>query len=138
METLLLASIASEKYHQGDRAQPESALKSTSSPDDLLTKLHDDLSRQYGSLLASADLVKVLGYRSSGAFRQAMVRGTVPVPLFTIPHRRGHFALALEVAAWMCRQRYDLATLPTRDANTSDIAQQGVTCARLAQGCTES
>lgn len=110
----------------------------TSSPDDLLTKLHDDLSRQYGSLLASADLVKVLGYRSSAAFRQAMVRGTVPVPLFTIPHRRGHFALALEVAAWMCRQRFDDGSSTTHDPSTSDRAQQGVTGAQLAQGCTES
>lgn len=113
-------------------------MKLTSSPDDLLTKLHDDLSRQYGSLLASADLVKVLGYRSPGAFRQAMVRGTVPVPLFTIPHRRGHFALALEVAAWMCRQRFDQGLLATQDANTSDRAQHGVTGAQLAQRCTES
>ena len=113
-------------------------MKPTSSPDDLQTKLHDDLSRQYGSLLASADLVKVLGYRSPGAFRQAMVRGTVPVPLFTIPHRRGHFALALEVAAWMCRQRFDHGPLPTQDASTSDRAKQRVTSAQIAQGCTES
>jgi hypothetical protein len=113
-------------------------LKPTSSPDDLLTKLHDDLSRQYGSLLASADLVKVLGYRSPGAFRQAMVRGTVPVPLFTIPHRRGHFALALEVASWMCRQRFDQGPVPTQDANTSDRTKQSVTGAQLAHGCTES
>ena len=80
---------------------------SASSHDDLLTRLHDELSRQYGSVLGSADLVKVLGYPSAGAFRMAMVRGTVPVPLFTIPHRRGHFALALEVAAWMCAQRFE-------------------------------
>jgi hypothetical protein len=103
-----------------------------------MSRLHDDLSRQYGSLLASADLVKVLGYRSSAAFRQAMVRGTVPVPLFTIPHRRGHFALALEVAAWMCRQRFDVDSSTTHESNTSDGTQQGVTCAQLAQGCTES
>ena len=103
-----------------------------------MTKLHDDLSRQYGSLLASADLVKVLGYRSSGAFRQAMFRGTVPVPLFTIPNRRGHFALALEVAVWMCRQRFDQMPTPMQDGNTNDRAQQGVTGAQLAPGCTES
>ena len=113
-------------------------MNSTSSPDELLAQLHDDLSSQYGSLLASADLVKVLGYRSSGAFRQAIFRGTVPVPLFTIPHRRGRFALAFEVALWMCQQRFDQTPTPTQDGNTNGRAQQGVTGAQLAPGCTES
>lgn len=113
-------------------------MKPTSSPEDLLIKLHDGLSRQYGEVLASADLVKVLGYRSSGAFRQAMVRGTVPVPLFTIPHRRGHFALALDVAAWMCQQRFNQTQPPIPDANTNDSTQPGVTGPQLAQACSEA
>ena len=113
-------------------------MKPTSLPDDLLTKLHDGLSRQYGALLASADLVKVLRYRSSGAFRQAMVRGTVPVPLFTIAHRRGHFALALDVATWMCQQRFGHEPLSTHEANSSNSKKMGVTDVQLARGCSEA
>ena len=81
--------------------------------ENFVATLHDELTRQFGSVLPSADLVKVLGYRTPGAFRQAVVRGTVPVRLFTIPHRRGRFALALDVATWMCRQRND-AELPSQ------------------------
>ena len=112
-------------------------MKSTSSPDTLLIKLRDDLARRYGSLLSSANLVKVLGYRTSGAFRQAMVRGTVPVPLFTIPHRRGHFALALDVATWMYRQRCDAKLLKKTDLNTRDNTHLSVTENNLAHSCTE-
>lgn len=126
------------KYHKRDRAQPENFLEPTLTPNNLLTTLHDDLARQYGSVLPSADLVRVLGYRTSGAFRQAMVRDTVPVPLFTIPHRRGHFALALDVATWMYRQRCDAKHLNKTDLNTRDNTQPSVTENNLAHSCTEA
>lgn len=72
--------------------------------DDLARELNDQLFNQFGPILPPSALVKALGYRSALAYRQAIARNTVPVPLFRIPNRRGHFALAREVAAWLSRQ----------------------------------
>lgn len=52
-------------------------------------------------LVGSDVLWRVLGYRSPGAFRQAAHRGQVPVPLMSLPHRRGRYALRREVTAWL-------------------------------------
>lgn len=71
----------------------------------LRQRVHDELVRQFGPMLPSSALCKALGYPSAGAYRQAVARGTVPVPVFRIQNRRGRFALALDVADWMCRQR---------------------------------
>lgn len=72
---------------------------------ELASELSQELTAEYGPLLGSDALVKVLGYRSSGAFQQALTRGTIPVPVFRIEHRRGCFALTREVAQWLSRQR---------------------------------
>lgn len=125
--------MALQKYHKCYTALPESSLQQTPKTDSLLTRLHGELVRQYGPLLQSADLVKVFGYRTSGAFRQAMARGTVPVPLFTIAHRRGHFALTLDVATWMVRQRRAGWHPDETDLNAPDEGTQtGVTERNLA------
>lgn len=72
---------------------------------DLTLQLTEDLSRLYGPVLTGAALQKALGYRSGDAFRQAVCRNSVPVPLFSIANRRGKFALAKEVASWLAQQR---------------------------------
>lgn len=74
--------------------------------DDLARELNEQLVRQFGPILSSEGLVKALGYRSSAAYRQAVTRDTVPVPLFQIPNRRGRFALARDVAIWLSQQRH--------------------------------
>lgn len=63
------------------------------------------LEAQYGPLLSSTALVKVLGYPSAESFQQALHRGTVPIPIFKIQHRRGSFALVQDVAKWLSEQR---------------------------------
>lgn len=73
--------------------------------DELARELNDQFVQQFGPILSSEALVKVLGYKSSAAYRQAVVRDTVPVPLFQIPNRRGRFALARDVAIWISQQR---------------------------------
>lgn len=75
------------------------------SEDRLARELNDELVRQYGQLLPSAALAKVLGFRSTNALCQAVIRGTVPIPLLEIPNRRGRFALARDVAIWLSKQR---------------------------------
>lgn len=61
----------------------------------------DALFDRFGPLLPCTALPRVLGYPTPSAFRQAVARGTVPVPIFKIPTRRGWFALASDVATWL-------------------------------------
>lgn len=78
--------------------------------DALARELNDELVRRYGLLMSSSALAKELGYPSANAYCQAVVRGTLPVPLFQIPNRRGRFALARDVAIWLSQQRQLAAT----------------------------
>lgn len=60
---------------------------------------------RYGLLISNDDLRIALGYPTMEAFRQALYRNTVPVPVFSIPNRRGKFALSKDVAEWLATQR---------------------------------
>lgn len=64
-----------------------------------------DLTSRYGPLIGGTDLWRLLGYASGEAFRQAAKRGCLPVPIIRIPHRRGRFALAIDIARWLGRLR---------------------------------
>jgi len=68
--------------------------------------LESDLVQRYGTLIGGEELRKLLCYPSIEAFRQAVRRGTTPVPTFPIPHRRGHYAIAKDIASWLvgCRE----------------------------------
>ncbi len=72
---------------------------------DLAEMLERDLLAQYGPMLAGDNLRKALGYPSMEALRQALSRGTVPVPVFPLKNRRGKFALVKDVANWLAEQR---------------------------------
>ncbi|MGE8543227.1 MAG: hypothetical protein ACN6NS_02780 [Acinetobacter johnsonii] len=67
--------------------------------------IEKELFDRYGPLMADDALRIALGYKSTEAFRQALTRKTVPVPVFSIPNRRGKFALVTDVAAWLANQR---------------------------------
>jgi len=71
----------------------------------LATELEKELVTKFGMILSSSTLVQVLGYSSPEAFRQSLSRKTVPVLVFKIPNRRGHYALAKDVAAWLAQCR---------------------------------
>lgn len=71
----------------------------------LARELETSLSNQYGAVLSASDLQRLLAYPSVDAYRQAITRKTVPVPLFTIKHRRGQFALLRDVARFLACQR---------------------------------
>jgi hypothetical protein len=80
----------------------------------LAHQLEEQLLDRYGPLLGGFDLAKVLGYPTMRAFQQAVARGVVGVPVFPMEKRRGRFALASEVAAWLARQRVTTnAAVPT-------------------------
>ncbi|QCB48732.1 hypothetical protein E5678_13540 [Hydrogenophaga sp. PAMC20947] len=87
--------------------------------DDLARELNEQFVQQFGPILSSAELVKALGYSSMAAYRQAITRDTVPVPLFQIRNRRGRFALARDVAIWLSEQRRS-ATMGGSARSTND------------------
>lgn len=60
----------------------------------LLLQLH-------GPVLSGEPLQRCLGYRSMDGFRQAILRGTVPVRVFELADRRGKHAMTLEVCRWL-------------------------------------
>ena len=72
---------------------------------ELAREIEEDLSRRYGELLPSSVLAKVLGYRSPEAYRKALHLGRLPVPVFRIAQRRGHFAFAKDTARWLAALR---------------------------------
>lgn len=77
----------------------------TSIGTNLAEALERDLLEKHGPLLANDALRIALGYQSMDAFRQALVRKTVPVPVFALENRRGKFALVKDVANWLAVQR---------------------------------
>ncbi len=73
---------------------------------ELRAALEKDFFELYGPLLTGEELIKALGYKSKAAFRQSVVRKTVPVQLFEIENRRGKYALTKEVACYLAERRY--------------------------------
>jgi len=71
----------------------------------LAEEITQQLEARFGPLLAGDALFRALGFPTAGAFRQAVARGQVHVPLFEIPNRRGRFALTREVALWLAHCR---------------------------------
>ena len=84
---------------------------------DPIATLERDLLDKYGPLMASDDLRGALGYPTMEAFRQALSRRTVPIPVFPLEKRRGKYALTKDVAAWLAMQR---ATAPNRSEQKGD------------------
>lgn len=74
-------------------------------PANLKDQLRETLLRLHGPLLGGEPLVSALGHRSAASLRQARRRGQIGVPLFTIPNRRGWFALTQDVADWLAEMR---------------------------------
>lgn len=72
---------------------------------ELAATLEAELTGRYGPMLEPTALRLVLGYASADAFRLAVARKTIPVPVFKIPNRRGYFALTKEVAQWLAKAR---------------------------------
>jgi hypothetical protein len=59
------------------------------------------IEREHGPILGAPALWHLLGYKTADAFRKAVQRGTVPVPTFPIPDRRGRFAHTAAVVQWL-------------------------------------
>lgn len=71
---------------------------------DLIQSLESQLVSRYGLLLPSTAAAEALGFRTARAYRQAIARGTLSLKTFSVPNRRGTFALAADVARWIADQ----------------------------------
>ena len=58
------------------------------------------LEERFGLIVAGRDLVRLLGYRTPAAFRQAARRKSLGVLTFFIRGRRGRCARTSDVARW--------------------------------------
>ena len=63
------------------------------------------LIRALGATVGGECLTKALGYPSQDAFRKARHRGRLPVSTFEVQGRRGRFASAADIAAWLWGMR---------------------------------
>jgi hypothetical protein len=80
---------------------------------ELEVRLRDALIRDWGYVVGSAGLRQVLGFSTQAALRHAIARGALPVTVFEIEGRKGHFALAHDLAAWLAAQTSSPSTLTT-------------------------
>lgn len=59
------------------------------------------LTAQFGALLSTSDIAQVLRYRTTQAVRKARIRGVLNIPMRQLPGRRGLYATARAVAAYL-------------------------------------
>lgn len=59
------------------------------------------LLQQHGILIGGADLYRALGFDNDDAFRRARARDQIPIRIFTLPSRRGWFALTADLCQWL-------------------------------------
>jgi len=52
-------------------------------------------------VLTGTDLQKALGYRSINSLRQSILRNQFPIRVFSMPNRRGKFALVKDIASYL-------------------------------------
>jgi hypothetical protein len=62
---------------------------------------YQDLVERYGEVMSLRDLATVLAYPTAEALRKAISRGSLSIPAFRLPHRRGWFVLTRDVAGWL-------------------------------------
>lgn len=83
-----------------------------------MAELEVRLMSVYGPIVGGTQLSRALGYPTPEAFRQALVRDRVPVPVFTIPGRRGKFAHVIDIARWV----HQLGAADTAETRPGDSA----------------
>lgn len=108
-----LDAVGAYLYHSRQSTTtriPVKTIPSNHSGETLVQEIERGLTDRYGPVLGGKALHQVLGYPTAAAFRQAMSRGTVAVPIFEIPKRRGRFALARDVALWLVQCRANAMT----------------------------
>lgn len=76
----------------------------------LSKELESDMQKMYGTpIISDEQLQKALGYKTLNAFRQAVLRKTVPITVFSLEKQHGKFALIKDVALHLAQKRYSVA-----------------------------
>jgi len=78
----------------------------------------DKLLNQFGPTLGGRDLYAALGFKTYAAFHRSKQRNEVGVNVFSLPGRRGWFALTLDVADWLHQQADPLGSRRTATCET--------------------
>lgn len=60
-----------------------------------------EIKEKYGEIIGGYDLAKLLGYKSTAAFRQAISRKQIPFSTFNIENRKVKFAYTNDVICWL-------------------------------------
>ena len=68
-----------------------------------------DLLKTWGPIVGGMDLARILGYRTTAAFRQARARKRLPVPVFKLDKRKGTYAFSKDLALWLAQERVKMA-----------------------------
>ncbi len=71
-----------------------------------LSNLETWLQREYGLLIDSSSIARILGYRSANSLAKARSRGIVAIDMFRLPNRQGLYTSPRHLAAYL------RATLP--------------------------
>jgi len=69
--------------------------------DDLNDRFIFELKERYGEIIGGYDLAKLMGYKSTASFRQALSRHQISISIFSIEHRKGKFAYTTDVIDWL-------------------------------------
>jgi hypothetical protein len=81
-----------------------------SAPPQCFEDFEQRLVRALGATIGGGQLTRALGYPSQDAFRKAHQRGRLPVDTFELDGRRGRFATATDIAAWLWKQKRAVAS----------------------------
>lgn len=66
--------------------------------------LFDQMLTRYGPTLGGRELYAALGFKSYAAFHRSKQLGELGITVFTLPGRRGWFALTGDIAEWLKTQ----------------------------------
>jgi len=66
-----------------------------------LSNLEAWLQREYGLLIDSTAVARVLGYRSANSLAKARSRGIVKIDMFRLPNRQGLYTSPKHLAAYL-------------------------------------
>jgi len=70
-------------------------------PSNVSSDLKNQLLTRFGPVLGGRDLYAALGFKTYAAFHRSRQRGEIGVNVFSLPGRRGAFALTIAIAEWL-------------------------------------
>jgi len=69
--------------------------------DKLICRSGLDLYLSGAPLMTSPETARAMGFKTVSALSKARLAGRLPIPMFTVPGRRGWFASTERIRAWL-------------------------------------